>query len=188
MLHRKKKWQSVHTVKRLKSLATVGYLSSNHCVCVRVCVWVGVCVQHQEPNLLRNIWFKVFTGMQMGWKHLDRHVSKNLLNPTWFNEQKACLLWNRTDNTQKLHVSDPPLGWGTTNTKVKKRKQKKKQMKRTAIHHNTSHPWFMIQAQVSVIQHCGEPPGSSEARVKLHLKAPSFRQRNDNQHVYTNTV
>ena len=79
MLHCKK-WQSAHTEKRLKSLATVGYLSSKPlCVCVHVCLCVRarvcVCVQHQEPNLLRNIWFKVFTGMQMGWKHLDRHVS-----------------------------------------------------------------------------------------------------------------
>lgn len=27
-----------------------------------------------------------------------------------FNGQRAVLLWNRIDNTQKLHVSDPLMG------------------------------------------------------------------------------
>lgn len=62
------------------------------------------------------------------------------------------------------------MGWGTTN----KIKVKKKEKRRTAIHHNTTHPWFIIQAQVSVIQHAVEPPGSCQARVKLGLKILSF--------------
>lgn len=85
--------------------------------------------------------------------------------------ERAPLLWNRSDNTQKLHVSDPPLGWGTTNRNLTKKESKKK---RTAIHHNTVHPWFIIQAQVSVIQHSGELPGSRQAWVNLHLKTLFF--------------
>lgn len=54
-------------------------------------------------------------------------------------------------------------GDGQPTQKVEKKKETNKQKKRTAIHHNTSHPWFIVQAQVSVIQHCGEPPGSCEA-------------------------
>lgn len=61
------------------------------------------------------------------------------------------------DNTQKLHVADPPVGWGTTTIKTENKK-------RTAIHHNTIHPWFIIQAQVSVIQHSEEPPSFCQAQ------------------------
>lgn len=78
------------------------------------------------------------------------------------------LLWNRIDNTQKVHVSDPLMGWGTTNRNRLKKKKK------TIIHHNTIHPWFIIQAQVSEIQHAGEPPGSCQGRVKTYLKILFF--------------
>lgn len=53
------------------------------------------------------------------------------------------------DNTQKLHVSDPLIGRWTTNDKSFKKKKKEKE---TAIHHDVTHPWFILQAQVSVIQ------------------------------------
>lgn len=63
------------------------------------------------------------------------------------------MLWNRIDNPQKLHVSDP-RGEGRP-TDIKRKEQQ-----------FITTPWFIVQAQVSVIQHCEEPPGSCQAWVK----------------------
>lgn len=64
------------------------------------------------------------------------------------------------------------LWWGEGQpTEILKKEETKK---KTIIHHNTIHPWFIIQAQVSEIQHAGEPPGSSQARVKKYLKILFF--------------
>lgn len=136
--------------------------------------------QHQEPNLFCNIWFVGVIGMQMGWKqgetsasHGSKHYSKHLFAKLWFGFMgKGPILLLERD----WQPSKSPCLWSSDGVRdiQQKIKEKENKKKRTAIHHNTIHSWFIIQARVSVIQHSGGGACSRQARVKLYLKILFF--------------
>lgn len=86
--------------------------------------------------------------------HGSKHYGKHWINqkPFGLKGQRAFLAledWQHSKG-QCLWSSDEVRD----NQQIIKRKKKNKN------HHNTIHPWFIVQAQVSVIRHSGEPPGS----------------------------
>lgn len=82
-----------------------------------------------------------------------------------------------TGTLKKLHVSDPPMGWGTIKrkkqTKKKGKNKRKKEKYSNSSQHNSSLVHYTGTGLCNPTQ-SGEHPGSYQARVKLCPKITFF--------------